>query len=146
MHEMALAEGILAVALDVAEGRSVRRVRVRVGALQRVVPDSLQLCFQLAAEETPAAQATLELAEVPALLRCRHCGVEDGLAPALACRHCGAAELEVVSGDEVLVDGVELDSGWRWRPGVDGEGAAPVELPANHPAAHVQQESEPRDS
>src|SRR5690348_10301247 len=128
MHEMALAEGILGVALDAADGRNVRRIQVRAGALQQIVPDSLQFCFELAAQDTPAAEAVLELREIPVRVRCRRCG-DEGEPPTqpLLCPACGTPEVEVVAGDELLVDAVELDSGWLRRPDADGEGAASVE-------------------
>jgi hydrogenase nickel incorporation protein HypA/HybF len=61
MHELGLAEGILAVVLDVAGSERVERVRVSVGALQRVVPDSLRFSFEVAAQETLAANAVLDV-------------------------------------------------------------------------------------
>jgi hydrogenase nickel incorporation protein HypA/HybF len=65
MHEMAYAEGILDVALEVSEGRPVRRVQVRLGEQHAIVPDSLQFCFSLAAQDTPAADARLEVLSLP---------------------------------------------------------------------------------
>jgi hydrogenase nickel incorporation protein HypA/HybF len=65
MHEMAYAEGILDVALEVSEGRPVRRVQVRLGEQHAIVPDSLQFCFSLAAQDTPAADARLEVLNLP---------------------------------------------------------------------------------
>lgn len=61
MHELGLAEGILAVVLDVAARERVERVRVSVGELQRVVPDSLRFCFELAAQDTLASRAVLDV-------------------------------------------------------------------------------------
>lgn len=61
MHELGLAEGILAVVLDVAARERVERVRVSVGELQRVVPDSLRFCFELAAQDTLASTAVLDV-------------------------------------------------------------------------------------
>ncbi len=61
MHELGLAEGILAVVLDVAERERVERVRVSVGELQRVAPDSLRFCFELAAQDTLASKAVLDV-------------------------------------------------------------------------------------
>ena len=55
MHEVALAQGILDVVLDVAGGREPRTVRVRAGELQSVTQDSLQFCFEMVAQDTPAA-------------------------------------------------------------------------------------------
>jgi len=138
MHEMALAEGILAVVLDVAGEEPVRRVRLRVGKLQHVVPDSLQFCFQLAAQDTPAAEAMLELEEVPARLRCRRCGVESAYeAPPPLCQHCGAVEIDFLTGEEVLVDAIELDSGWQHRPESQGSEPVAVEIPADHLEEHL---------
>lgn len=112
MHEMALAEGILQVVLDAAEDQKVRRVRLQVGRLQMVVPDSLQFSFELVAEGTVAAGAALETEETPARLRCGQCGAESELdLPPFNCRHCGASDIEVISGDEVMVDSVELENG-----------------------------------
>jgi hydrogenase nickel incorporation protein HypA/HybF len=62
---MGLAEGILAVALDVAGAERIERVRVRVGELQRVAPDSLRFCFELAAQDTTAADAVLDVDVTP---------------------------------------------------------------------------------
>jgi len=85
MHEMAYAEGILAVALDVAAGGHVRCVQVQVGEAHALVPDSLAFCFELAAQDTPAADARLEV--------------------------------RLTRGEAFTVDAVELDDGWRHRPG-----------------------------
>jgi Zn finger protein HypA/HybF involved in hydrogenase expression len=65
MHEVALAQGILDVVLDVAAGRQVQTVRVRAGELLAVSEDSLQFCFELVAQDTPAATARLEVALTP---------------------------------------------------------------------------------
>jgi hydrogenase nickel incorporation protein HypA/HybF len=112
MHEMALAEGILSVVLDAAGGQNVRRVCLRVGKLLMVVPDSLQFSFELATDGTPAAGAVLEMEDVPARWRCLQCGAESALdLPPFNCQSCGASELEVVTGDELLVDAVELENG-----------------------------------
>lgn len=112
MHEMALAEGILRVVLKAAGGRPVSRVRLEVGRLQMVVPDSLQFSFRLVAAGTPAAEATLDLQEVPAVLRCGKCGAESRLdLPAFNCGDCGASDIEVISGDELMIDAIALLDG-----------------------------------
>jgi hypothetical protein len=60
MHELGLAEGVMTVAIDMAGGRSVRRIVVRIGEEQRIVPDSLEFGFQLLAEDTICEGAVLE--------------------------------------------------------------------------------------
>jgi hypothetical protein len=60
MHELGLAEGIMTVAIDMAGGRKVRRIVVRIGEEQRIVPDSLEFGFQLLAEDTICEGAVLQ--------------------------------------------------------------------------------------
>jgi hydrogenase nickel incorporation protein HypA/HybF len=114
---MAYAEGILGVALDVSDGAHVRRIELRMGALHGIVLDSLQFCFQLAAQDTPAADAQLAMTTIPVRVRCRACDRESQVGlPPFACGACGAFDVAVVAGEEVQVDAVEVDEGWIRRP------------------------------
>jgi Zn finger protein HypA/HybF involved in hydrogenase expression len=61
MHEAALCEGVLAVALDASLGDPVTRVRVRVGDAQAVVQESFEFCWKLVADGTAAADSAVEL-------------------------------------------------------------------------------------
>jgi len=142
MHEMALAQGILAVVLDAAEDEPVRRVRVRVGALQQIVPDSLQFSFQLLSEGTPAFGGALEIKPVSARIRCKTCGAKSILKASLfRCKYCRADNVEIVTGNELLVDAVELHSGWRYRPK-----RAPVDITLDHLREHAAEAAEPNTS
>ncbi|MPZ77312.1 MAG: hydrogenase maturation nickel metallochaperone HypA [Deltaproteobacteria bacterium] len=112
MHEMGLAQGILQVVLDVAAGQKVRNISLLVGNQQMVAPGSLEFSFRLAAEGTEAADAVIAMEQVPTTLRCRECGAEaEADLPPWSCRQCGAIEVEMLSGDELSVEAVELDSG-----------------------------------
>src|SRR4051812_27876211 len=132
MHEMSLATGILGVVLKVAAGEHVREIRIRAGALQRLVIDSLQLCFELAAAGTPAADAVLTVDEVPARIGCDACAIQFDLSmPPFLCARCGSSDIAFLSGGEVSVDGIELDSGWLYRLGAS---ESPLMLAADLPA------------
>ena len=112
MHEIGLCEGVLGVALEAAAGEPVRRVRVRVGRLQAVVPEVFDQSWMLVSEGTAADGSRLELVEVAILVRCRACGQEtEAPQPPLACRHCGSPDVQVVTGDELVVEEVELAAG-----------------------------------
>jgi hydrogenase nickel incorporation protein HypA/HybF len=64
----------------------------------------------LVAEGTVAEGAELRIEDVPARGRCRDCGTEGEL-PAfpLLCSACGSANVELLAGEELLVDALELD-------------------------------------
>ncbi|HZO28297.1 MAG TPA: hydrogenase maturation nickel metallochaperone HypA [Chloroflexota bacterium] len=115
-----LAEEILDVVLQAANGEHVREVRVQAGALQRIVPESLRACFERAAAGTPAADAALTIDEIPARIGCCRCLAQVELTiPPFVCARCGTSEVEFLGGDE-LVESVELDSGGLHRPGAYG--------------------------
>lgn len=109
MHELGIAQGIVAVTLDVAGDRNVNRVRVSIGALQRVVLESLEMGFQLCADGTPAAGAVLEVITVPARVQCRECSRESEVSGGVfVCSSCGSSAVTVVAGEGISVDEIEI--------------------------------------
>ncbi len=78
VHELSIASAIVATAARHADGNRVTVVRVRVGRLRQVVPDSLQFCFGMVARESLCEGARLELEVIPAVLRCTACAARVG--------------------------------------------------------------------
>jgi hydrogenase nickel incorporation protein HypA/HybF len=110
MHELAIADSIVRIACAHADGRRVLKVELKVGHLRQVVPASLTFAFALVAEDTAAEGAKLLLEEVPAAGRCRECGAESEFdAFPLACVDCGGLDVELLRGEELLVDALELE-------------------------------------
>ena len=110
MHELSIAQAIVDVAMRHAAGRRVRAVEVKVGHLRQVVPDSLEFSFELVVSGTPLEGAELRIEEVPAVGVCGRCGSRSRLDSfPLACRGCGSLDIELVEGEELLVEALELD-------------------------------------
>lgn len=113
MHELALCESVIRIieGESAEQGfRKVRRVRLRVGALACVAPQSLDFCFQAVSRGTIAEGATLELVDVEGQGWCFAC---DGHV-ALAQRHgpcpvCGSTEIVPTDGLELSVSELEVD-------------------------------------
>jgi hydrogenase nickel incorporation protein HypA/HybF len=98
MHELSIADAVVRIAARHAAGRRVTRVEVKVGHLRQVVPDSLAFAFELVAGGTVLEGAELVLEEVPAAGRCRTCGAA-----------CAGLDVEVIRGEELQVDSLELE-------------------------------------
>jgi hydrogenase nickel incorporation protein HypA/HybF len=112
MHEIGLCEGVLSVALEAAGGEQIKRVRLRVGGLQGVVPEVFDQAWTMVSEGTGAGGSTVELVEIPVEVRCRACGRETEFPEApFSCGHCGSPDVEVVAGEELVVEEVELTAG-----------------------------------
>lgn len=115
MHELSIAQSILdIVRQNLPPGKvvSVSVVRLRIGAMAGVLPDSLEFCFSAITQGTPAEGATLEIEHVPLTARCATCGRESTIAPTMfICPLCGSNTLTVVSGREMQVREIEIADG-----------------------------------
>ena len=110
MHELSLADAVVTIVREHADGRRVTAVDLRVGRLRQVVPDALQFAFELLANGTNVDGAALNIEHVPIRVRCGVCGAESEQREfPLACASCGAVTVDVVSGDELHVDSIELE-------------------------------------
>jgi hydrogenase nickel incorporation protein HypA/HybF len=116
MHEMGLAEGVLEAVLESAQGKRVRRVRVQIGGCLLVVPDSFLFSFELAAAGTDAEGAIVELHEIVPRIRCRRCQQEnESRASPFLCQSCGSTDVQIVAGEDMRLEEMELADGTLLR-------------------------------
>jgi len=114
MHEASIMQSAFDIAfarLPPDSAARIVRLRLRIGDLAGVVPESLVFAFEAMKAGTPAALAQMEVERVPARLLCRDCGREfepDGF-PA-ACPGCGSWASEVRLGQELDLVLVEMES------------------------------------
>ena len=111
MHELSIAQAIVDVAARHAGDARVARVYVEVGRLRQVVPSALAFAFELCAHGTPVEGAALELEEIAIVVTCRDCGARSSPAGfPLGCGTCGGLAVEVVRGEELQVESLELEA------------------------------------
>ncbi len=122
MHELSISSAIVDTALRHAGGRPISVVTMQIGSLRQVVPDSLAFYFEIVARDTDCEGARLELEIVGAWMCCQTCGHEwdpapepasghEQLAPSLPafrCPACLRAGAEVIRGDELEVESIEV--------------------------------------
>ena len=63
MHELSITRNVVAIVSERAVGQRVTRVRLEIGRLSAVVPDSIRFCFDICAQGTPLEGAELEIVE-----------------------------------------------------------------------------------
>ena len=113
MHEMSLAEGVLAILEDQAKAQAFGRVRtvfLDIGELSHVDPDALAFCFDAVVRGTVADGAVLEINRTPGTAWCHTCGRTVAMARlGDPCPECGGYSLQVTGGDAMRVRELEVD-------------------------------------
>ncbi len=114
MHELAVAQALVEqvdALIDQHRASCAVLIRVRVGPLAGVVPDLLATAFPLAAAGSRMEHAELEFTHSPILVRCQTCNAEtEAMMNRLLCGACGDWHTQIISGDELLLESVELET------------------------------------
>jgi hydrogenase nickel incorporation protein HypA/HybF len=108
VHELSIAQSVVERVTERAAGRQVVRVRLRVGRLSGVVPDALRFSFDLVTEGTSAQGAVLEIEEPEGRACCRTCAADFVLRDLVLLCECGSADVELLSGSELMVSSMEV--------------------------------------
>jgi hydrogenase nickel incorporation protein HypA/HybF len=115
VHELSIALSIVEGAEEEVQrqgGGRVSAVHLKLGPLSGVVKESLLFSYELACEGTPLAGSELIIQEIPIRIYCAACQAENNpLSPhCLHCARCGSANCRVVTGDELELASLELQT------------------------------------
>jgi hydrogenase nickel incorporation protein HypA/HybF len=114
MHELAICQALIDQVLAVSKtehASSVTDVYVHIGALSGVEFQLMRNAFPIVATDTLASEATLHLQQMPVRVRCEDCGAETEVsANHLICGRCGDWRTQLISGDELLLQRVVLQT------------------------------------
>jgi hydrogenase nickel incorporation protein HypA/HybF len=120
MHELSIVTSIvetvtetLAALPDTTRGARVLEVRLRVGALASVVPESLEFCWGIASEGTPLEGSRLVVNVLPVVVHCAACGEDVELegVQSFRCPKCGEPCSDMRQGRELEIESIEIEDG-----------------------------------
>lgn len=113
MHELAVTESILEIALkhaEQAEATQVTDLYIVIGQLSSIVDDSVQFYWDMITDGTLCSGSKLHFQRVPAEMTCLSCGNSYTLQSELTvCPACGSAQVKVVSGEQFYLDSIEIE-------------------------------------
>lgn len=114
MHELAVTESILSIALDHAQQAGAARVsdlHLLIGDLSSIVDDSVQFYWDIICKDTICEGATLHFERIPAQMKCHDCGtiyeMENGLE---ACPKCKGFRVAILGGDQFRLESIDIDN------------------------------------
>jgi hydrogenase nickel incorporation protein HypA/HybF len=113
MHEGPTTQSIIDIAIAALEEQGVTgrvvSVHVTVGVTQGMVPDAMQMFFEMQTPGTPLEGATLEIKLQSIVGHCAACDVEHELEEAfMLCPTCDGP-LKMIKGKELLLTSIEVD-------------------------------------
>ncbi len=115
MHELAVTESILSIALDHAQKANATRVtdiNLVIGRLSSIIDDSVSFYWEIISKDTICSKSTLHFSRIPARLKCLNCQKEyildDELTP---CPDCSSSDVKILSGNEFRVESIEVIQG-----------------------------------
>ena len=113
MHEMSLSEGVLQVLEDSARAKGFDRIKavwLEIGNLAAVDKDAMRFAFDVVCKGTLAADARLEIIDVPGAAWCFGCNASVDVNQRYdACPECGGFQLQVTGGDELKIRELEVE-------------------------------------
>ena len=109
---MAVTESVLKVVLKYAEYNQACRVvsiNLQVGELRDITEEWMQRYFDYLSHGTIAEGGKIVLRRSPALMKCGECAHSynaDIRQESVLCPGCGCAKIELVSGNEFLIESI----------------------------------------
>jgi hydrogenase nickel incorporation protein HypA/HybF len=113
MHELAVTEGLLEIAVRHAAANKAQRVtdlHIVIGQLASIVDDSVQFYWDIISAGTTCEGAHLTFERIPATLTCAACNLTFAFDPnSLTCPTCGSADAKLITGEEFRLDSIEIE-------------------------------------
>lgn len=114
MHEMSVCLSLLQQVEKIAaehQASGVAKILLKIGPLSGVEADLLQRAYPVAVAGTIAENAELVIDTSEVVVRCTECGSTSNVPPnRLLCGECGDFRTQIVSGDEMTLQSIELEA------------------------------------
>ena len=113
MHEMSIAQSLLDIIREEMakhDARVLKSVRLHIGQMSAIVPDSLSFCFEVMTSGTELEGAKLIMEVIPLRGVCKECNQEFEIRNyAFECPHCGSREINTISGQDLSIVEMEVN-------------------------------------
>jgi hydrogenase nickel incorporation protein HypA/HybF len=113
MHELAVSQSILKIALDNASkvnAKTIKSINLEIGQLASLVDESINFYWDIISEGTIAQGALLTINRIPVEMRCFDCGKVFIPAPdSFDCPYCSSIRVQVIRGEEMRVDSIDVE-------------------------------------
>jgi hydrogenase nickel incorporation protein HypA/HybF len=114
MHELAVTQNILDIALkhaSQANARKITRLNLVIGQLSSIIDDSVQFYWDMVAANTIAEGAQLIFQRVKTVFTCLDC--HYAFSPgqnSFSCPECSSSNIKITAGEEFFLESIEVEN------------------------------------
>ena len=109
MHEYSIVQSMLDLCEKHANGKQVDKIVVNIGKMSGIEPHFLKESFNVFKEDTLCHNATMEMNLIDITIVCKTCEKESVVDSFnFFCPHCKGGNTEVLTGQEMHIDYIEL--------------------------------------
>jgi hydrogenase nickel incorporation protein HypA/HybF len=113
MHEMSIAQSLVDIVKEEMakhNAKNLKAVRLHIGQLSAIVPESLSFCFEVITTGTDLAGAELIMESIPLKGVCRSCRQSFEIKDyAFKCPHCESTDIDTIAGQDLSIVEMEVD-------------------------------------
>ena len=110
MHELAVTQSVLDIALKNAGTRKIKQINLVIGQFSSIVDDSVQFYWEFISKDTAAEGSLLHFERIPGEMTCQNCGhafrPEDDT---FDCPSCSSPFVKITKGEEFQVDSIDVE-------------------------------------
>ena len=114
MHELAVTENILEIALrhaSTADARKITDIHVVIGDLSSIIDDSVSFYWDIVAKGTIAEGAQIHFKRLRPLFHCQEC--DHQFYPetdVYTCPACHGQRIRIIQGNEFFLESIQIES------------------------------------
>lgn len=113
MHELAVTESLLKIAVSEAESHKAQRIlsiKIKLGEYSDIVPELIQEFFDVIAKNSIAEGARLVVERIPVTVECLSCAAVSRLERmSFSCPQCKSTHIKMLTGREFFIDSLEAE-------------------------------------
>jgi hydrogenase nickel incorporation protein HypA/HybF len=110
MHELAVTQSILDIALKNAGTRKIKQINLVIGQFSSIVDDSVQFYWDIISKDTTAEGSQLHFQRIPGEMTCKQCGqVFRPKDDTFNCPACSSPFVRITRGEEFQVESIDVE-------------------------------------
>lgn len=113
MHELAITDSIMKIAIKEAEKNNFNKVlsiKIKIGEFSGVLPQLIQEYYNIVSEGTIAENANLVIEKIPVKIKCQDCNQTNEIDKMkVMCPDCKGTNVKIIAGREFYVDSIEVE-------------------------------------